>query len=485
MSRNDQKIPRKMGLFALIIVILLFNIACMIGIKLSGRTAMLELRLYDSVMNVIVSDDIEMYIDNSPYGGGMLMLGFLALQNVIACIVVSLFSLWVMDHIRSFMFRKTVISKQLNNESILPIGYPHEISVVPPRPVSEGIPYKKIDFPFAERYVRLSRKKIIGASPTTPYQRLEIALGEILRAYPDTPACIVGYHSDATLYDHSRLVASRMMENMALDSEFDPVALSLALAHDIEKILVYKRKKKGDDWEAEASHYHQYAVTIIASLIEFKCLDEDDRTALCFALAYYHHPSDLPRTATQRHRNLIKWLKGADGSATNDEQKEGLQSLEAKAEADTKHIFNALINVIQRIDINGYLATLHPEGWTTAAYPFVAIPEKNIRKHLQDFLPIDLARRLQITTNYKGRKHPATGHIIESLKKMGLLMSDYKDMTTSNGMWFVKSGSIGFSHTLFLSKEAIEKRVPGLIDKWGKNRYALKVQGPHEEHDAE
>ncbi len=100
----------------------------------------------------------------------------------------------------------------------------------------------------------------------------------------------------------------------------DPLLPLAALAHDIGKLTCYARQADGT--YAAVKKFHDIeGAKILRGIPEVRAIPFDDWTALILAVEYYHHLSDLPRSAwlTDRMRSLAELLLYVDQEASRQE----------------------------------------------------------------------------------------------------------------------------------------------------------------------
>lgn len=308
----------------------------------------------------------------------------------------------------------------------------------------------------------------------TPLMRLYITVYGMLKAHSDVPASIGGHHADAPLFEHSKTVASKVQAYFKERGRNEPLAAVAGLAHDLDKLLAYKRS--GDRWvkNVSATHHNKYAAYIVSTQPEFHELPEEDRNTLVLALRYYHDPDNLPIGASNRTEALIQALRICDGYAIKEEKVAGVQTL---SDEQLELIEKALLDTISELNINGYLnKSGHAGGWTTPALEYVLTPMSTVLEFLGKHLSVELNRKLQLDHETRTFKHPAAKLVSERLNRLGLLMTTYKTLSSEIGLYDCRIGTIGFSSVLMLSKQELEKLAPGLQEKWGVAAFRIRIQ---------
>lgn len=307
----------------------------------------------------------------------------------------------------------------------------------------------------------------------TPLKRLYIAIYGMLKAHPDVPASIGGHHADAPLFEHSLSVAKKVQAYYKERGRIEPLATIAGLAHDLDKLLAYKRN--GDGWvkNVSATHHNKYAAYIVSTQPEFRELPEEDRNTLVLSLRYYHDPDNLPIGASNRTEALIQALRMCDGYAIKEEKAAGVESLN---EDQLESIEKALLDTISELNINGYLSKNgHAGGWTTPALEYVITPMSTVLELLGKHLSVELNRKLQLDHETRTFKHPAAKLVSDRLHKLGLLMTTYKTISSEIGLYDCRIGTTRFTSVLMLSKQVLEKLLPGLQEKWGTAAYRIRI----------
>jgi len=331
-------------------------------------------------------------------------------------------------------------------------------------------PYAQVFYRITTRPMKLAE----GVEPTV-YQRLYLAIYSMLEAHKDVPASVGTHHADASLRDHSIAVSKKVVEHYRKAGKVEPLAAIAGLAHDLDKLLGYQ--KKGEAWvkNVNATHHNKYAAFIVSTQRAFNALPEDDRNTLVLALRYYHDPEDLPLGGTGRVDELITALRYSDGYSIKEEKTAGVQSAAALPE-NLEIIDKALITTISGLNINGYLANQgNAGGWTVPALEYVLIPMSTLLESVGKHLTPELTRQLQLDHETRTFNHPAADLIRERLIEMNLLMTTYKHLKTDTGMFDCRIGISRFSAILMLEKTKLDSLLPGMLEKWGKCAYGIRI----------
>lgn len=339
--------------------------------------------------------------------------------------------------------------------------------------------------PYQQDFYRIERANVPVKEGVemTPIKRLYLAIYEMLKAHPDVPASIGGHHADAPLFQHSLTVAEKMQAYYKERGRYEPLASIAGLAHDLDKLLAYKRS--GDKWvkNVSATHHNKYAAYIVSTQPEWRELPEDDRNTLVLALRYYHDPENLPIGASNRTEALILALRMCDGYAIREEKKSGVQTLN---DDQLEAIEKALLDTISELNINGYLSKNgHAGGWTTPALEYVITPMSTVLELLGKHLPAELNRKLQLDHETRTFKHPAAKLISERLNKLGMLMTTYKTLSSEMGLYDCRIGTARFTSVLMLNKDELETLLPGLNEKWGTAAYRIRIVKPTEDNSVQ
>lgn len=335
------------------------------------------------------------------------------------------------------------------------------------QPVGDGDSVTTVYDPIPDQSFRFDRLSLREVDAETPIKKLEVAILEILYAHADIPACVKGYHSDATLAEHSVAVATEAYSQ----HPDEPLIVIAGLAHDLDKIVAYKKIKGA--WRTLATHHHQYSAHVISSLKEFKDLPREDRITLTQALKYYHHPDRLPISSPQRIEKLISALRYADGLSTANEQK----SSKTVTEEESNQVFAAILAALDSLNINNYLGRgSRPGGWTTPAIDYVAIVADTFVSETAAHMPTQLVLKTSMSVSGpRGVDHPGIALAIKVMKEKGLLKLATHSISSESGLFLIKAGVKEFSNTLLIDKMKIDELLPGLPDRWGTTPYAPRV----------
>jgi len=329
--------------------------------------------------------------------------------------------------------------------------------------------------PYQQNFYRIDQAEIPtkpGIEPT-PHQKLYIAVYGMLKQHPDVPASIGGHHADAPLFQHSLAVSKKVKAYFVERGKKEPLAQIAGLAHDLDKLLAYKRN--GDGWSknVNATHHNKYAAHIVSTQPEFRLLPEDDQQTLVLALRYYHDPDNLPIGASNRTEALIQALRLSDGYAIKEEKAAGVENL---SDEQLESIEKALLNTVAELNINSYLnKNGHSGGWTTPALEYVITPMSTVLELMGKHLPVEMNRKLQLDHETRTFKHPAARIVTERFNKLGLLMTTYKSFSSELGLYDCRIGTTRFNAVVMLQKQVLDKLIPGLQEKWGTSAYRIRI----------
>lgn len=358
----------------------------------------------------------------------------------------------------------------------------------PPKPVTEEhhilkltspyvyvtVPALSEDVPVAEQYLRLDRREVkLARTSTSPIEKLEQAVLEILAAHSDHTADPAGHHASATLFRHSIDVAKLLQSRSQ-----DQLARVTGLAHDFGKLVAYQRDARAPGgWRVAVTAHDTMSANLIRLMPEYNALPEDEQRVLRYVLKYYHTPHLAPAQTPNRARILMQKLRFADGLVTGAEQKTA--TFKAGDKQALKQIADTLLEIIPNLNINKYRTQFNAEGFTGAAYDYCAVMEHPLRTHLSTHLQDEklvqaLALRHQRSN---GTEHPAVPVIREALKFAGILVETYDGVTPENGRFEIKSGTVTFKDCFLLDRGKLERMYPDQIKAWGeKPPYRLSVR---------
>lgn len=307
----------------------------------------------------------------------------------------------------------------------------------------------------------------------SPHKKLYLSIYAMLKAHSDVPASVGGHHADAPLFEHSQSVSKKVVSFFAERGKREPLAAIAGLAHDLDKLLAYKKKE--DSWvkNVDATHHNKYAAYIVSTQPVFHELPEEDRNTLVLALRYYHDPDNLPIGASSRIEALILALRMCDGYAIQEEKAAGIDSL---TEEHIEAIDKALLDTISELNINCYLSKNdHAGGWTTPALEYVITPMSTVLEQMGKHLSVDLNRKLQLDHETRNFKHPAAELVRDRLDRFALLMKSYKSFTSDSGLYDCRIGSSRFRAVLMLQKSVLDNLLPGLSAKWDTSIYRIRI----------
>lgn len=344
-----------------------------------------------------------------------------------------------------------------------------------------GTTYKNIS---SDIVLRLDRKPVsTNIPPKTDIQKLEMALLEILHKHKNTPADPQGHHSDANLYEHSLTVASRLYDackNHAVRNQGNQTrdilkfARVIGLAHDIGKIIAYTQKD--GKWK-KRSHIHDKLSTYIVSMLpEYRALSKEDQEFIFTVLNYSHHYKEIPKRRNGAGQlDMIYMLRKTDGLATKDEKYEITRNV--NPEEYVELLTDAYDKILPALNVNGHKGGT-PEGWNKEIYTYTAILESKLISSLDGMISEEYARGLSLVTKILPYKaHPASKIVFQTLKSMGLILLEYNQITTDDGLFEFHSGNQKFSRVYLFDKDALENRF-GIetVQRWGDSVYEMAVK---------
>lgn len=335
------------------------------------------------------------------------------------------------------------------------------------------IPGVKDTDPFEQYYLRCDRSPVATARPPeSPIEKLQVAILELLKAHPDVPASVGHHHADASLADHSIAISKSVADYMRAKGWEEPLSRVAGLAHDIDKLLAYQQKGPGE-WvkRKDATHHNTFSAYLVRQQPEFNLLPPEDRFTLTMALRYYHHPTHLPTNAGDRVERLINAIRHADGKVIQSEKAAGIATAQA-ASNTVDLVAAALEKFLSVADINAYRGG-QDAGWTKDAFEYVIIPMSRLIESLDEFLPNELARQMQLGVDSRSFSHPSIPVIKNALDSLGLLMWKVKDMESPTGMFDVKVGVKPWKACVLLDKDRISELLPTTVPKWGTTKFGM------------
>jgi len=129
--------------------------------------------------------------------------------------------------------------------------------------------------PYSQRFFRIDAKRLtLKRQPATPFEHLQQEILEILAAHDDVPASIGNHHADASLAEHSKDVAKKVKSVMHRIGKVDPLTTLVGLAHDLDKLVAYK--KAGSSWvkNSKATHHNTYSAYIVRNLPKLQAIGQ-------------------------------------------------------------------------------------------------------------------------------------------------------------------------------------------------------------------
>lgn len=329
-----------------------------------------------------------------------------------------------------------------------------------------------LDTLFDDTQICLQRASIKAKrEPETPIEHLELALLQILYEHKDYPADPAGHHSNVGMYDHSIRVMQRMKE-----ASDHPLTKVVGLAHDIGKLLAYKRTPEG--WNITSKRHDRMSGEIVRHLPEFQRLKEDDRRTLSRVLSYAHSKR-LPRTLSGEARALIQALKVADGLTTSDDRQTSETALKNANVMET--VRRVIDGLLPDININNYAGREHSEGWTIEGVDYVAILESKLRENIAGQLPHSIAQSLQAYVSVdKTSHHPMTRAIVSTFEDMELITktigSGDSKIEAYEGLFDLKVGKKNWKDVVLLDKEKLAADSRINLKRWGSAGYNIRVR---------
>jgi hypothetical protein len=333
----------------------------------------------------------------------------------------------------------------------------------------EGVSKTILTNVFPQAYIRLDRASVaFNRPPTSPTEKLERALWQILAKHKEWPADPNGHHAQTSLYDHSRKVMEKMMET----TNGHPLARVIGLAHDIGKIIAYQKDHKLNLWKIRTKQHDALSAHIVRMLPEFREIPPDQQNTVDVVLAYSHKPDKAPkRRTTHQELSLLRHLRLVDGLATA-EDKEQIGDLVANTDA-MNEIKEGLRRLIPRLNINSVRPDGYADGWTTDILDYIAIKEASLRESLDGYLnpKLTIALGLKMDTPH----HPATQVIRTALNEMGYLIERYAGHLPSRGMFSAKVGKVTFHNIFLLKRQSLEQEAPDVVSTWGNCKFQIKI----------
>ena len=293
--------------------------------------------------------------------------------------------------------------------------------------------------PTKEQYVGLPVIEDVAAVLTdcTPEElQLCAELVELLSSYEGHYA---GAGHGVDLLDHTFNVALEAVGRCTPEFRLPLVA---ALAHDIGKLITFKKTQDG--WVRKGYHSREGA-RILASLPAFSALPLSDQRALILALKYEHTSNALPTLggdvqATKTATRLLFALTASDKTATAAEKDRNLIKIQPEDllwKDFVDNFFN--VPVLQMGKKNNKNQINNPRG------PYVYLYEVTWREAAIARLPEEIAAVLDLNRRDTGRIAKYTRILVDRFRKEGLLIEEHEGMKVpaDNALWNIRSGMIG------------------------------------------
>ncbi len=322
----------------------------------------------------------------------------------------------------------------------------------------------------------LPSRRVVSKSGTI--SALEDALLHILKTNVDVPASIDGHHGATNLYFHSLGVVKRMRLLAKNQNNPDPLIGAIGLAHDLEKIIGYRKSKNGK-WEKRSATYQIFGPVIVKSLNEFKALSPTDQQCISRVLAYRHQNGILPLDLSNRQRKLINLLKSADREATANEQVATSSPSSPTTAQPPSAWTESIFEVISELNVNNSLGGGAAEGWHKESDSYVVTTVDNLRVGFLPKLDSELTQSLQLGVALSKRgTHPFKTALVKYLQSKGALIEAIGEAKASEGVFvgtlkFSKQNKISLSNIVLIRKELIENAAPGSLESWSSSAFKI------------
>ncbi len=240
------------------------------------------------------------------------------------------------------------------------------------------------------------------------------ALLGILAAHPEWPASIEGHsRSELGLIQHTGNTVLLVLDK--LPEEIDAgAAVTAALAHDIGKILAYRRGT-GGQWVTTGLYHDRLSATILLSLPEFhQEFQGEPKAAVTAAVRYHHALADMPVNSGPLSRKLFDLLQERDAEAAAREKEEAAAAVEP-------YVYSSFRRAVPELNINGVNGG-PAHGYTTQDGAKTALVyEHSLRERIVANLPVRL-KELVSGERPQGSIHPVWPVIASVLTEKGVLL---------------------------------------------------------------
>ena len=339
--------------------------------------------------------------------------------------------------------------------------------------------------PYANNTIALPKFAYDTSHPSGSPAQLSAMLQGLLTHYQDVPAALDGHHGTTTLHEHSISVAKAMRRLGKQRGLTDPLTVPIGLAHDLEKIVGFKKNGMGS-WTRVCRDYHIFGPVLLKSLPAFKSLTETDKDCMSRVLAYRHHNGALPYNLPKRHRDLIDLLKAADRECTRHEQHQPgkAERKDTSSDASMALVKKRLLDVLPNLSVNAHSGDNRVEGWFQGANGFFITTVDNIRRHFLHSCSSQEIQSLQLGVEIgKVGPHPFTKLVVETLREAKLLIEEVGGHRAIDGVYqgqikITASNKRSLHHLILIDRDIFERLHPGVLARWGTMQFQFRAVSP-------
>ena len=304
----------------------------------------------------------------------------------------------------------------------------------------------------------------------------------IVMAHRDWPASI-GQHGghEGGLLEHYADVLRKVLETGRV---LPDAAVTVAVAHDIGKVLSYVRDDDGRWVRADARHAQNTAL-ILSGLPELEEEHGAEAEGILVALAHEHAMEAMPLALAPTCKRLLEYVKEADGKSVAAEAPSPVTIGEAASRA-----LEVLPTLIRDARINRIGSAWHVHGFWEPAGPrgeeVLLLSEQKLREQLQGYLSDEDQRTLSLWRDRtRTQVHPGIEAVTQVMRANGALADPVRGIPgeEATGMVSIRAGKRNFRAMIPVSLTWLEARVgeelAALREHWsGGERFEILVLAP-------
>jgi hypothetical protein len=278
------------------------------------------------------------------------------------------------------------------------------------------------------------------ASAVAPFAS-DPVIAELLRIYAAHPECpaSIGHHGNVKggLQLHLSLVMAKTEKllqisrnaNPDLHPDYHQLARWIALAHDLGKVVAYRRAPSGQ-WVNTGLPHDRISALLLSAMPSVRALPDEMRWILIRTVRYYHDKHELPIDTPIVAKKLIELINDAEKLASEEEA----AHVKARLKIVAPHVGPALDRALVALNIN-HLKFGPPQGWVCKTYPYLFVLEWQLRETLVAQLPDAIRGELPIMHRETGLS-PLWDHIKQELMARQWLVTTIDTKRASHDGFF-------------------------------------------------